>query len=102
MIQQYSSSIRQLLTMALKISIFALDDEMTKMIISFSKSYTLILTVDTLDLEILIMTEKFQLMNMMVEYSVMLERVLKRKEELHQIKKKKSMKKGPVAFQGWF
>ena len=72
------------------------------MILSFSKRYMLILTVDTLDLEIMIMTEKFQIMSMMVEYSVMLERVMKRKEELHQIKKKKTMKKGPVAFQGWF
>ena len=56
---EFSSSVRQLLNMALKISIFALDQHTIHQILSFSKSNMLILTIEGSELEMLILTESF-------------------------------------------
>ena len=58
-INEYSSTLRKLLNIALQISIFALDYDTIHEILTFSKNYLLILTLEADDLDMLILTESF-------------------------------------------
>ena len=67
--------------MAMKISVMALDFDTVRKILMFSKKNLLILTVESVDLDMLIITENFQILGFMITAGVQHERVFERKEE---------------------
>ena len=79
--------------MAIKISIFSLDFDSIMNILAFSRSYKVILCLESADLDMLILTNSFDIIREMVEASMQFERV---------VKPKKSGRKGiPVGLEPW-
>eukprot|EP00354_Favella_ehrenbergii_P002080 CAMPEP_0170472588 /NCGR_PEP_ID=MMETSP0123-20130129/14604_1 /TAXON_ID=182087 /ORGANISM="Favella ehrenbergii, Strain Fehren 1" /LENGTH=56 /DNA_ID=CAMNT_0010740979 /DNA_START=819 /DNA_END=989 /DNA_ORIENTATION=+ len=56
--------------MALKISIFAVDYETIELILNFSKDNLLILTLEAADMDMLILTESYSILQDMVGAAV--------------------------------
>ena len=77
---EFQTTIRALLGMAIKISIFSLDFDSIMNILAFSKSQKVILCLDGGDLDMLILTNSFDVMKEMVDANMQYERVIKPKK----------------------
>ena len=66
--------------MAIKISIFSLDFDSIMNILAFSRSYKVILCLESADLDMLVLTNSFDIIREMVEASMQFERIVKPKK----------------------
>lgn len=66
--------------MAIKISIFSLDFETMINILAFSKNFKVILCLEGADLDMLILTNSFDVLREMVDANMQFERVIKPKK----------------------